>query len=207
MIDLKIVTIPPILRTQRYVVTKIVINDKGSPTKPPTSVVTGKLHDCWKFTPDALVTIEEAIAFANEKGYDFVGYNLAGGSVLCVDPRQLFSAGWRAEVVGAGVCRYLERLRLLCRTITRRRTHHGLHLWIRVDQKDPTGFAERMAGAGKKKVVKNVGADHEKIELFSSNYVTMMEMCGVSLMARCSTKKASKNFMRQSTERIRLLLR
>ena len=60
MIDLKIVTIPPILRTQRYVVTKIVINDKGSPTKPPTSVVTGKLHDCWKFTPDALVTIEES---------------------------------------------------------------------------------------------------------------------------------------------------
>ena len=85
MIDLKIVTIPPILRTQRYVVTKIVINDKGSPTKPPTSVVTGKLHDCWKSTPDALVTIEEAIAFANEKGYDFVfGYNRGGLSCASI---------------------------------------------------------------------------------------------------------------------------
>jgi hypothetical protein len=172
MIDLKIVTIPPILRTQRYVVTKIVINDKGSPTKPPTSVVTGKLHDCWKFTPDALVTIEEAIAFANEKGYDFVGYNLAGGSVLCVDLDNCFQPDgelklWARVFVDTwrDFIFYTERSPGV--------THHGLHLWLRVDQKDLTAFAERMAGVGKKKVVKNVGADHEKIELFWSNYVTM----------------------------------
>ena len=52
-------------------------------------------------------------------------------------------------------------------------THHGLHLWIRVEQKELSAFAERMSSAGKKKVVKNVGAEHEKIELFWSNYVTM----------------------------------
>ena len=44
MIDLKVDSIPPILRSQRYVVTKIVINEKGQPTKPPTSVATGKLR-------------------------------------------------------------------------------------------------------------------------------------------------------------------
>jgi hypothetical protein len=164
--------IPPILRTQRYVVTKIVINDRGQPTKPPTSVVTGKLHDCWKFTPDALVTVEQALAFANEKGYDFVGYNLAGGSALCVDLDNCFQPNgelklWARVFVDTweGFIFYAERSPGV--------THHGLHLWIRVDQKDLTAFAERMAGVGKKKVVKNVGADHEKIELFWSNYVTM----------------------------------
>lgn len=170
-----IALIPPALLTPRYVVTKVVINEEGIPTKPPTSVVTNQFHNCWEFAPDRLVTIEVAIAFAIKNKYQFVGYCLAKSAFLCVDLDNCFQPNgelklWARVFVDTwrDFIFYAERSPGV--------THHGVHLWFRCDPKEHAAFSERLAAAQPKairKVQKNIGAEHEKIELFWSNYVTV----------------------------------